>query len=95
MDALLEERFKVASSQIKWIPGDPARKLNLDPLDGVRTDRDVVIVITDYLGHPESEGVEIRCKARGVKMHLVSNQNEVVDYLRNTFGGRSSLYPQG
>jgi hypothetical protein len=86
VETVLEQSFRLAASRLRWIPGERNTLLNLAPLAGVRADRDVVIVITNFVGHPERLKVAARCNARGVVMHLVTDQGEVYDYLRDTFG---------
>lgn len=88
VEQALEQRFGLKASQIRWIHGDKTKRPKLDPLDAVRWDRDMVVVVKNYLGHSDSEGVAQRCKKSDVEMHVVEDQNQVIGYLRTKFGDK-------
>lgn len=83
-------RFKIETSQLRWLEAEPKKHARLEGLRGVRPEKDVVVCITGAISHPDSEKVLRRSRRGGLEPILVEKRSEIEAALCLRFGRSGS-----
>ena len=80
---LMEE---LGLAECKWHVTVKRGGINNDWVDGLSADRDLVIVITEFIGHAVSTPLKIRCERKGVtRLDCRASKKNVLDALERHF----------
>lgn len=71
-------------SDARWHETEKSKSANDDWASGLQRDRDVVVVITDHVGHDTTTALQQRCTASGVPyLHGSSRLRDVIAALES------------
>jgi hypothetical protein len=77
----LRDRFAILDNQLAWIGSEKNERVNLDLLDGLRSERDLVFCIAGHVGHDTREAVQKKCRKLGVRFRYAETPNMIVELL--------------
>jgi hypothetical protein len=83
--ASISRQYELDVDQIRWIASEPGKRINLDSLSSLEPDTAVVVCIKGFIGHPKSESVEAKCRARGIIARSVWDRRELADALHDAY----------
>jgi hypothetical protein len=78
---VLEDRFGLSGSRLRWLEGEKGKAMKLDSLRSLRASVDIVVCVTGHIGHTEAETVRSRCKALSVAIVISERDTDIVAQL--------------
>lgn len=91
-DWATELRDGLDLADLRWHETEKAKSANVDWAGGLQPDRDVVVVITDHVGHDTTVALRQRCTAQGIPyLHGSSRLRDVIAALDALGDGQRTI----
>ena len=93
-DWATELREGLGLADLRWHETEKAKSANVDWAGGLQPDRDVVVVITDHVGHDTTVALRQRCVAQDIPyLHGSSRLRDVIAALDTLGDGQRTMAP--